>query len=110
MMILMIMGHPPEKGGTKELKVASFSEKERSLEYVLSYSQRPRAMISSYENSEDEDYNPPMGEHYYDQIILSKLPKSIKKLEGSRKELTDKIDALKLTYLQEIEQNKSKKI
>lgn len=38
---------------------------------------------------------------------MSKLPKSLKKLVGFRKELVDKIDDLKVSYLQEIEQNKS---
>jgi hypothetical protein len=65
-------------------------------------------MVSSYDNTEDEDYDPAPGEHYYDQIILSKLPKTIKKLDAYKHELTAQVESLKQDYLDEIEAMKSK--
>jgi len=63
----------------------------------------------------DEDWYDPQyenikyepGEHYYDQIILSKLPKNVKKLNELSKEVSERIDELKEMYLQEVEINKS---
>jgi len=47
------------------------------------------------------------GEHYYDQIVLSRLPKERKKLIQYRNELADSLHKLKKTYMDEIDKNKS---
>lgn len=56
----------------------------------------------------DVEYNPAPGEHYYDQIILSKLPKMVNKLKAFRDELDQKLSDLKQKYMEEIELNRSK--
>lgn len=67
---------------------------------------KARKVFPEDEWEPDVDYNPAPGEHYYDQIILSKLPKTVKKLEVFRAELDHKLASLKRKYLEEIELNK----